>query len=359
MTPSMLDYILRQPDILQKTYSERDAFLEPLHSMFQTHSIKRIYFFGSGTSYHVSRLGAMYFSRILNLECSAHEPILFADCEAVNPSDIYGKDEVLAVGVSQSGTSRSTMEALEKAKRCGCLTMCFSQEKESPAVRESDGWLPMVCEKELVPPETQGYTAALLTLYLSALSLKEDNARIEEAGRFLSEDLKRVTERSIIWVQKHMEEFAQAEKLTIFGSGYNAVTASEGALKISETLKRVVNACEAEEFAHLVDLSFLKDDFCIALVHPELHFSRNIEIINLTRSITNHVFTISPHNNASVNDLELDCEIPLGLSPIAYVIPLQLLSAMCAKHLGIDTSRFPRDDIQGISHSEDYFLYHM
>ena len=114
---------------------------------------------------------------------------------------------------------------------------------------------------------------------------------------------------------------------------------------------------EAEEFAHLIDLSFLEDDYCIALVHPSAHPQRNIEIINLARSITNHVCVISPHLNASVNDLELGIDFSEELSPISFVIPLQLLAAMTAEKLGIDTSVFPHPDVQSIAHSADYFLY--
>ena len=359
MTASMLDYIIRQPEILKRTFDRRNEFLEPFQRVFQNHSIKRIYFFGSGTSHHVSRLGAMYFNRYLKAEASAHEPIPFADREPINPCGVYKEGEILAVGVSQSGTSTSTIQALEKAKAHGCITMCFSQDKDSHAVKISDEWIPMICEKELVPPETQGYTAAILTLYLSAAALsgKDSAEKEKEAERFLCESLPLIIERSYAWVKQHWEDFANAKKLTIYGSGLNEVTAMEGALKISECLKRVVSSCESEEFAHLVDLSILPDDYCFALVHPDFHPSRNVEILNLTRDITSHVYTISPDMCASVNDLALGCAIPSDLSPIAYVVPLQLFAALVARQLGIDTSRFPRDDIQGISHSSDYFLY--
>lgn len=358
MKPSMMDYILRQPQILQQVFSKRETFLQPVQKLFADHSIRRIYFFGSGTSYHVSCLGAVYFSRYLNIETSSQQPVLFCDTETVNPSGVYQPGEVLAVGVSQSGTSTSTIEALKYAKQQGCLTMCFSQDETSEAVRISDVWLPMLCEKEMVPPETQGYTAALLTLYVLAYTLAGKAADCDAATEaFLKTDLPVIIERSRYWVQEHLEEFANAPKLSIYGSALNSVTAMEGALKIGETLKRIVGSYEAEEFAHLIDLSFLEDDYCIALVHPSAHPQRNIEIINLARSITNHVFVISPHLNASVNDLELGIDFSEELSPISFVIPLQLLAAMTAEKLGIDTSVFPHPDVQSIAHSADYFLY--
>ncbi len=360
MKPTMMDYILRQPQILQRIFSERNTFLQPVQQFFSVHPVKRIYFFGSGTSYHVSRLGAMYFSRFLKAETSAHQPVLFCDLEPINPGGVYSEGEMLAVGVSQSGTSTSTIEALKYAKQRGCITVCFSQDADSEAVRISDIWLPMLCEKEMVPPETQGYTGALLTLYVLAYTLagkaEESDARTEA---FLKEDLPKIIDRSRCWVMEHLEEFANAAKLSIYGSALNSVTAMEGALKIGETLKRVVGSYEAEEFAHLIDLSFMKDDYCIAIVHPAAHPERNIEIINLARSITNHVYVISPHLNASVNDLELGIDFPEELSPIACIVPLQLLAAVTAEKLGIDTSVFPHKDVASIAHSTDYFLYRL
>lgn len=184
MNPSMTDYILRQPEILKTAFERRSETIEPLKQLFETHPIKRVYFFGSGTSHHAARLAAMYFSRYAKVEASAHEPLLFIDCEAINPSGIYREGEILAVGISQSGTSTSTIEALEKARRGGCITMCFSQEKDSHAAKAADYFLPMISEKELVPPETQGYTAAILSLYLLAIHLsKEDIAEKEAEAR--------------------------------------------------------------------------------------------------------------------------------------------------------------------------------
>ena len=71
MKPSMTDYILRQPEILKTTFQRRSEYIEPLKQLFREKNIRRVYFFGSGTSHHAARLAAMYFSRYAKVEASA------------------------------------------------------------------------------------------------------------------------------------------------------------------------------------------------------------------------------------------------------------------------------------------------
>ena len=83
MKYSMLDYIQRQPEILTKAYNEKELFLNTFDEIFANNPIKRIYFVGSGTSFHVSSLGAIWFNKYLNVEASAHFPTIFVE-EKIN-----------------------------------------------------------------------------------------------------------------------------------------------------------------------------------------------------------------------------------------------------------------------------------
>ena len=63
MQQTVLDNIRFQPQVLPQVLENQAVFVEPFVELFRKHDIKRIYFFGSGTSYNVSQIAAYYFKR--------------------------------------------------------------------------------------------------------------------------------------------------------------------------------------------------------------------------------------------------------------------------------------------------------
>lgn len=63
------------------------VFVEPFVELFRKHDIKRIYFFGSGTSYNVSQIAAYYFKHIVGIEGIAQYPTVFKNYEKADWTD--------------------------------------------------------------------------------------------------------------------------------------------------------------------------------------------------------------------------------------------------------------------------------
>jgi len=61
--PTVLGYMKSQPEVLDRTYRNKDVFVKPFVEYFLKNDIKKIIFFGSGTSYNVSNIAAYYFNR--------------------------------------------------------------------------------------------------------------------------------------------------------------------------------------------------------------------------------------------------------------------------------------------------------
>lgn len=364
MKYSMLDYIHRQPEILQKGLTNKERFTAPFLALFEQYPIKRIYLLGSGTSFHVSSLGAMWFNKYLNVEASAAFPMVFVQNENINKQNVYQPNEILAIGVSQSGTSASTLRAMHKAKASGCITVAFTQDSDSEMASLCDHTLLMPVEKEMVPPETQGYTGALLALHLMTITLADKlgliadyEQRITELGEMTQTNLPRAIQISEAWISNNRYALSKMMKISITGSNLNYITALEGALKVGETMKRVAHGYETEEFAHLTDLSFDDDDYLFAIIHDGFNPDRCTEIKNLSHQITARVFVISNREAHSKQDCSFDFKIPDDLAPFYYVVPFQLIGAIIAENLGVDTGKMPYDHIKGIAHTEEYFLY--
>ena len=116
MEPSVIGYIKEQPSRLKYVFENRDVFVKPFVEVFKKKNIKKIIFFGSGTSYNVSMLGAYYFKHLVNIDAEYQYPTVFKYYEKADWSNTLNKDEILFVGISQSGTSISTCEIMQYAK---------------------------------------------------------------------------------------------------------------------------------------------------------------------------------------------------------------------------------------------------
>lgn len=324
---TMYDYIIRQPEILQSVLDRKESWIGVFGSLLENRPIQRVVYTGSGTSQHVSQAAAMLTEKYLPLDARACLPALLAGGKIRKPQ------ETLVVGISQSGNSISTLQALDHAKKQGCATLTFSLEADSPLVNLCDAWMPLVCQRELVPPETQGYTAAILEWILAIRHAAGFSTDVTDEIAALPD----VIRQAEGFVQEHLPELLQAPKITVTGSGLHWVTAMEGALKMRECLRKAVMREETEELSHLADLAFNQDDLLVAVMQTD----RDAQTVELVLQITDHVLVLE----AGGQDLDL----------IRMVIPFQLAAALGACRLGIDTSRYPYD-IENISHSEKFLF---
>lgn len=92
----------------------------------------RIVFFGVGTS-SVIALDAQYRFAQLGIVTAACTDILFMNVTAANM-----KHGEVAVGISHSGNTKATVDALQRAKRAGAATIAISSFKDSLLAKESD-----------------------------------------------------------------------------------------------------------------------------------------------------------------------------------------------------------------------------
>ena len=59
--PTVLKYISDQPRALRDVLDRKKVFVDPFLEVLNKNRIKKILFFGSGTSYNVSTIAAHYF----------------------------------------------------------------------------------------------------------------------------------------------------------------------------------------------------------------------------------------------------------------------------------------------------------
>ncbi len=79
--PTVLGYMKEQPKRLAYVFGHRDIFVHPFVDVFKKYDIKKVIFFGSGTSYNVSQIAAYYFKHIVGIAAEAQYPTVFKHYE--------------------------------------------------------------------------------------------------------------------------------------------------------------------------------------------------------------------------------------------------------------------------------------
>ena len=350
---SMIGHIQDTPRVLKKAYTLRDEYMNDFVDAFVSHDFKKVYFLGSGTSNHVSMVIKNLFVDLLHVEGVACAPTIFMNHENPNPSGVFKKDQICVIGFSQHGDSISTCEAVKKASDDGYFTIAVTEQLDSVLQELADVYCHLVCEEEEIGPETRGYTETIYQFYIQAIEIARSKKlisevefqRLDEEAKALADNLEIVVKESVDWYNRNKQEFYQMTKSSIAGYGYNYPTALESRLKFFETYSRPCTGYEMEEQMHGPMRAYNQDNYIFMIASEgQKELNRLKELVPYYKDVfTEHVFVITCEEGVASTDRDLKFSVRTSdlLSPILYVIPFQVLSALICEDTGIDTKVSP------------------
>ncbi len=350
---SMIGHIQDTPRVLKKAYALRDEYMNDFVDAFVSHDFKKVYFLGSGTSNHVSMVIKNLFVDLLHVEGVACAPTIFTNHENPNPSGVFKKEQICVIGFSQHGDSISTCEAVKKASEDGYFTIAVTEQLDSALQELADVYCHLVCEEEEIGPETRGYTETIYQFYIQAIEIARRKKLISEAefhqldaeAEALADNLEIVVKESVDWYNRNKQEFYQMTKSSIAGYGYNYPTALESRLKFFETYSRPCTGYEMEEQMHGPMRAYNQDNYIFMIASEgQKELNRLKELVPYYKDVfTEHVFVITCEEGVASTDRDLKFSVRTSdlLSPILYVIPFQVLSALICEDTGIDTKVSP------------------
>lgn len=140
----------------------------------------RVVFFGVGTS-SVIATDAQYRFAQLGIATSACTDILFMNVTAANlkPGDV-------AVGISHSGNTKATVDALRRAKKAGAATVAISSFAHSLLAKESDYQLIAFSDDQNYPVEAVSARIAHICI-LDALMMSLASKNYETLQKHIGE----------------------------------------------------------------------------------------------------------------------------------------------------------------------------
>lgn|GEM_PF-259150 len=350
---SMIGHIQDTPRVLKKAYTLRDEYMNDFVDAFVSHDFKKVYFLGSGTSNHVSMVIKNLFVDLLHVEGVACAPTIFTNHENPNPSGVFKKEQICVIGFSQHGDSISTCEAVKKASDDGYFTIAVTEQLDSVLQELADVYCHLVCEEEEIGPETRGYTETIYQFYIQAIEIARrkklisevEFQRLDEEAKALADNLEIVVKESVDWYNRNKQEFYQMTKSSIAGYGYNYPTALESRLKFFETYSRPCTGYEMEEQMHGPMRAYNQDNYIFMIASEgQKELNRLKELVPYYKDVfTEHVFVITCEEGVADTERDLKFSVRTSdlLSPILYVIPFQVLSALICEDMGIDTKVSP------------------
>ena len=362
---SMIGHVKDTPRVCQNAITQRNEYMKDIVDAFTQHDFKKVYFTGSGTSHHVSMVIKNIWVKLLGIEGQAPEPTLFQYHEDVNPSGVFKTEEIALIGFSQHGDSISTCGAVDHARKMGIFTVGVSEQLNSRIEKLADCYCHLVCEREEIGPETRGYTETIVQFYVIAVEIAKAKGLIDETTynqymvdvQKLVDDMPTMVNESIEWYNRNVKEFLRMTKCSIAGYGYNLPTAMEGRLKLFETYAQPCTAYEQEEQMHGPLRAYNGDNY-IFMIGSEgtWEFARLQEIVPYyKRAFTEHVFVVTAEDMPTgEKDLKFSVKTTDILSPVQYVIPFQVLSAMICDDCGINTKESPVKDRSISSHYPEH-----
>lgn len=348
--PTVLGYMREQPERLQYVFENKDVFVTPFVEMFKKHDIKKVIFFGSGTSYNVSHIATYYFKHICGIAAEAQYPTVFKNYEKPDWTGMLREDQVLFVGISQSGTSISTIEVMKHAKEHGYLTLAITGNLESEITKYVDVKTHLLVGDELTPPETKGYTVSLLSVYLWALNVahlkgKMDDSSFEKAleeTKDLVNHFQEVIDESEDWYERNKASIVNSDRIYCLGYGIDFGTALEAQLKIGEMLRLPTIGYEIEEYSHGPTMALNQKQAIFMVGSDEAEFDRMMHFEKAFKQYSSRVYIVTCKDiEKDERNLVFSYKTNKYLAPLMYTVPFQFVAAKGAKDIHIDTAVNP------------------
>ena len=338
----MLKEIHEQPLTLKNTLRLQDQYLELMAEFLDR--AREIFLVAAGTSYHACLAGAYMFSKLASL---ATHPVIASEFVEQYGSSINIDSTILFV--SQSGETADTLAALEHARLRAATILGLTNVIGSTLTRVSRAYLCQQSGPEIGVAATKTFTSQLSVLAQLALRLGKRRGKVSHREiEFLENKLKEIPDIADNILKTHEERTKQLVKkyhdrqcFFYLGRGISSATALEGRLKLLELAYVTSIAYPAGESKH-GPISLVEPGFPVIFICPRDEMRRTVvgNIMEM-KARGASVILLCEQGDEELKSLADDCiEMPKGIpeiiSPIIYVIPLQLFAYYMTIERGYD-----------------------
>ncbi len=348
----MLKEIYEQPDAVAETIGDRvrhgTLVLEGLGmSDEEVRQLRRIVLVACGTAYHACVVGRYV------IEEWARVPVEFdIASEWIYRNPVINEHD-LVIGITQSGETRDTIEALKLARERGARTVAITNMMGSQVTREVDSVLYTRAGLETGVAASKTFTAQVALLYLVALKLAQTRETLPTGEiEFILDFVYKLPRKieSFLEGDHPIEEIARRHYDSPFflylGRHIGLPVALEGALKLKEISYIPTEAYSAGEMKH-GPIALLDEHTPVVVVATDIHvYDKIVSNIQEVRARGAHVIAIATDGNEDIqhhaDDVIYVPKTPAFLQVVLAILPLQLLAYRIARLRGLNVDQ-PRN----------------
>jgi glucosamine--fructose-6-phosphate aminotransferase (isomerizing) len=287
-----------------------------------------------GTSDNAARYGQYLLGAINHLSVALAAPSLFTRYHT--PPRLEG---ALVIGISQSGQSPDIVSVIEEGRRQGAPTVAITNDLDSPLAQAAEFKVGLGVGEECSVAATKTYTAQLTALAMLALSLQgapKGLAQLQVLPEALAQGLKAEREARLA-----AKELAACDHTVFIGRGFNYSTAYEVSLKCKELANMQAEPYSSADFLH-GPIAMVGKGFPVNLISIGDTFREEFNCLAKTlhergaKLITLGDLPIGEHIARQDLFIPVPSDLPEWLTPIAAIIPGQLLAYYLTKARGFD-----------------------
>ncbi|MCA0984949.1 glutamine--fructose-6-phosphate transaminase (isomerizing) [Halobacillus yeomjeoni] len=332
-------FVIRR--IIQEYQNENDEIKLDPEIRQAMKDCDRIYIIAAGTSYHAGLLGKQFIENLAEIPVEVHVASEFS----YNMPLLSEKP--LFVYISQSGETADSRSVLVQTKELGHPALTITNVPGSTLSREADYTMHLHAGPEIAVASTKAYTAQMAVLAILAVDtarakgLELDFDPMQELG-IVANAMEALTDQKEQLEELTREYLPTTRNCFFIGRGIDYYVGLEGSLKLKE-----ISYIQAEGFAG----GELKHG-TIALIEDGTPVIALATQENVNYSIRGNVQEVEARGAnsmiISMKGLDKDGDafvIPQVhhlLTPLASVVPLQLISYYAALHRDCDVDK-PRN----------------
>jgi glucosamine--fructose-6-phosphate aminotransferase (isomerizing) len=348
----MLKEIYEQPEGVAETIGDRvrhgHLVLDGLGlTEEQLRQLRRIVIVACGTAYHAGVVGRYAIEEWARVPV---EPDVASEWIYRNPVLDPG---TLVIGISQSGETRDTIQAMKLAREKGAHTVAITNMMGSQITREVDSVVYTRTGLEVGVAASKTFTAQVALLFLIGLKLAQVRETLppDEIEFILDEayDLPKKMQRFLDGdhpIEEIAQRFHDRPFFLYLGRHVGLPVALEGALKLKEISYIPTEAYSAGEMKH-GPIALLEEGTPVVVVATRIHvYDKIVSNIQETRARGAHVIAIATDGNEDIqhhaDDVIYVPQSPAFLQAALAVLPLQLLAYRIARLRGLNVDQ-PRN----------------
>jgi glucosamine--fructose-6-phosphate aminotransferase (isomerizing) len=343
----MIKEIHEQPDCLRNTLRVQEHYADLMATFLDR--AREVYLVACGTSYHACLAASYMFSKLAFLPTY---PVIASEFVEQHGKSVNIDSTILAV--SQSGETADTLGSVNVARQRAATILGLTNAIGSTLTRVSRVYIGQQSGPEIGVAATKTFTSQLSVMAQLALRLAKKRGKVsQDEMDYLAERLKKLPEtvETIVRTQEDKakqiaKKYKDARTFFFLGRGISTATAYEGRLKLMEIAYAPAIAFPAGESKH-GPISLIEPGFPVVFICPKDETHRTlIGNIMEMKARGASIIAVLEEGDEEIRSLADDYfEVPKGvpevLSPITYVVPLQLLAYYMAVERGYnpDTPR--------------------